>query len=141
MPYTINEVSGADPDIADLLHHLNSLVPEWPALKPHHLSEGYWWLIQSDETVGFCGMIENVPHYKEGYMKRCFVRTQDRGNGLQIRSLFVRETMARRLGWKNLVSETTNPKSAGNFIRSGYEPCYPEQPWGPVGSMYFTKVL
>ncbi len=139
--YSINEVDGTDPCTAYLLHHFNSLVPEWPALEPQHLHRGYWWLIQSDRTVGFAGLVPFEPFPGVGYLKRALVHPEHRGNGLQIRSMSVREDKARKLGWKLLVSETTNIQSAGNFIKAGYSPAAPEQKWGEEGSMYFTKTL
>ena len=139
--YSINEVDGTDPDIAYLIHHFNSMVPGWPAIEPRHLQRGYWWLVQSDDTVGFAGMVPFVPCMGVGYLKRAFVQPEHRGTGLQIRSMFVREAKAKKLGWTQLVSETTNVQSAGNFIKAGYSPFEPEQKWGEEGSMYFEKTL
>ena len=137
--YAINEVSG--PDNADLLRYLNDLVPTFPELTDDHLYEGFWWLIQSDETVGFCGMVPFHPFDGVWYAKRCFLRPSHRGNGLQIRSLATRELKAREIGGKQIVSETTNPRSAKNMIAAGFAEVIPEQKWGDHNSRYFAKVL
>jgi hypothetical protein len=139
--YELREVSGAAPEIADALRYLNSHEPTFPPLTDDHLANGFWWLIESDETVGFTGMVPFLPFAGVGYLKRCYVNPLHRGNGLQIRSLFVREARAKKLGWKQLVSETTSIQSAGNFVKAGYEAVIPEQKWGAEGSMFFAKTL
>ncbi len=141
MKYRINEVDATDPDHAHVIRHFNAMVPDWPALTDDHLQRGYWWLIQSDETAGFAGMVPMTPFAGVGYLKRAYVLPEHRGQGLQLRSIFLREMKAKKIGWKQLVSETTNIHSAGNFVKAGYSPVLPEQLWGPEGSLYFTKEL
>jgi GNAT superfamily N-acetyltransferase len=142
--YRIIEIDGTDPHDANLIRQFNEMVPEWPALSDNHLQRGYWWVIYADfgagRGAGFAGMVPMDP-FPAGYLKRCFIHPEHRGNGLQIRCLSVREDKAKKLGWKQLVSETTSVQSAGNFIKAGYSPCEPEQKWGAEGSMYFTKTL
>lgn len=142
MTYRINEVDGTDPDEANLIRHFNKMVLGWPALSDAHLQSGYWWLIYSDgRPIGFAGLVLFLPGGLVGYAKRCYIEPSARGNGLQIRTLFVREAKAKRLGMKQIVSETTDITSAGNFVKAGFQPFVPEQPWGPEGSMYFVKAL
>ena len=142
--YRINEVDGTDPDEAHTIRRFNAMV-DWPELTDHHLQSGYWWLIHSDfgfgRPIGFAGMVPFTPFCDVGYLKRCYVSPEHRGNGLQMRTMYVREAKAKRLGWKQLVSECTSVQSAGNFIKAGYSPTVPEQLWGNPGSLFFTKTL
>ena len=141
--YRISEVDGTDE--ARTIRDFNSLVEEWPAISPSHLHRGYWWIIHDEfgfgRPVGFCGLVPFTPFCDVGYLKRCYILPEHRGNGLQIRCMYVREEKAKRLGWKQLVSECTSVQSAGNFIKANYTPTLPEQPWGNPGSLYFTKLL
>src|SRR3954466_11299107 len=131
MSYRIIEVDGTDPDVSHRLRSYNSMVPEWPALEEHHLKNGFWWIFYSDfgfgRPVGFCGMVPFVPCEQVGYLKRCYILPEHRGNGLHIRSMFVREAKAKSLGWRQLVSECTSVQSAGNFRKAGYAAVIPEQ--------------
>jgi GNAT superfamily N-acetyltransferase len=140
--FRILEVDATYPDDAHTIRHFNAMVPEFPALSDHHLQRGHWWLIQAEfAPVGFAGMVEFLPGGVVAYLKRCYILPEARGHKLQLQTLALREVKARRLGYKQLVSETTNIQSAGNFIKAGFEPFEPEQRWGPEGSMYFTKTL
>lgn len=137
---SLREVDGREH--ADIIVHLNSL-HDFPKLQDRHLDDGFWFLAYDGETVvGFAGLVENVPHHLEGYLKRCYVLPDYRGRGLQSRFLKIREDKARELGWANLVSDCrdTNFHSMNNFKRAGYQICDPEQPW-EVRSVYFVKRL
>lgn len=138
----IKEIIGREH--AELLHHLNSLEPSFPFLSDKHVSEGYWWVAYEDgEPVGFAGMVENIPHVKEGYMKRAYVKPEYRGRGYQRDFLAARALKAQKLGWQCLVSECSpdNHWSAENFRRAGYYRCQPEQPWARPDDLYFVKKL
>lgn len=143
--YRINEVDATDPDEARTIRRFNDAVADWPPLSDDHLQRGYWWLIHTDfgfgRPIGFCGMVPFTPFLDTAYLKRCYILPEHRGNGLQIRTMSVRENKAKRLGWKQIVSECTSVQSAGNFIKAGYSPCAPEQKWGESGSLYFSKLL
>lgn len=141
--YRINEVDATDPDEAHTIRRFNAMMPEWPAIEDHHLQRGYWWLIHCDfgfgRPVGFAGMVPFTPFLGVGYLKRCYV--EHRGAGLQTLAIQTREEKARRLGWKQLVSETTSIPSAANFRKLQYSEIIPEQKWGEPESLYFTKSL
>lgn len=141
--YDIIEVNGLD--CADTLRRFNSLAPEtFPDLTRIHLEYGYWWLaFDGPEAVAFAGLVSMMPFPGVGYLKRCYVLTDHRGNGLQQKFLKIREDKARSLGWHLLASETAidNVSSARNFRRAGYEQVTPEQPWGNHPSLYWVKRL
>jgi hypothetical protein len=139
--YHIEEVDATDPREASTIRYFNAMVPDWPPLTDHHLQNGHWWIINATNAAGFTGMVPFTPFCGVGYLKRCYISPEHRGNGLQIRSLFIREAKAKGLGWKQLISETTNIASAGNFIKAGYSPTVPEQRWGAPESLYFAKYL
>lgn len=140
--YLFREVDSLDPNVAAALHRFNSLAPEtFPALQSRHLIRGHWWLVHlGEEPVAFAGL-DPIPSV--GYLKRAYVLPEHRGHGLQLRLMYTREVKARRLGWRQLVSECGpgNARSAANFLKAGFEPVDPEQPWGAPGSRYFSKTL
>jgi len=141
--YAIIEVNGME--CAETIRHFNSLAPEtFPALKRRHLSEGFWWFaFYETEAVAFAGLVPMEPFPNVGYLKRCYVLSDHRGNGLQRQLMKVREDKARSLGWHLLASETVvhNVPSARNFRAAGYEQVTPEQPWGNHPSLYWVKRL
>jgi hypothetical protein len=143
--YIIEEVDGSDPAIAKQLHHFNSLAPEtFPPLSQHHLEAGHWWLVYNadDEPVAFAGMVPMEPFAKVAFMKRCYVRPDDVGHGLQLRLLFCREVKCRELGYSQIVSECSEDSHSNlNFRRAGFERVFPEQPWGKPGAVYWSKIL
>ena len=138
--YRIVEVDGIQN--RETLEAFNALEPYFPALQEHHFKAGFWWLVyKGDEPVAFAGMVPfGFDGY--GYLKRCLVKPEHHGHGLQFRLMCVRETRARQLGWTHLVSEclAENTYSAANFRRAGFEQTFPEQPWAK-DSIFWIKKL
>lgn len=146
MPHIIREVDATYHAVADVLHSFNALVPEWPALEERHLSNGYWWLVYSEQRmlpVAMAGMVPFDPFDNVGYCKRCYIKPDARGEGLQLRLLYERIHKAREIGWKMLVSEchAGNSYSASNFRKAGFEMTDPEQKWGARDSIYWVKSI
>ena len=140
--YDVHEVDG--PSNADQILKFNSLVSEWPPLQSRHLENGFWWLATlEDETVAFAGLVPFEPFVGVGYLKRCFVKPDHHGHGLQFRMLLARELKAKNLGWHTLVSECheSNFWSSCNFRKAGYSQAEPEQKWGAYNSIYFVKTI
>lgn len=143
MIYRITAVDGDDEEVADHLRELHDEVfgDTAPQIDP---SIGYWWIAKAaDEVAGFCGV---TPSYGDpmqlGYLKRAGVRLSHRGQGLQRRFIRVREARARKNGWTALVTDTTdNPSSANNLIACGYRIYTPQEPWGFLQTIYWTKEL
>ena len=142
MSCQVREVSGVE--YADTINRFNATAPTtFPLLKPHHLSDGYWWLIfHKDQPRAFAGLVPMTPFPNVGYLKRCWVHPLYRGRGWQKILLEEREMKACKLGWKMLVSECqeTNHHSANNFLRCGYTETIPEQPWA-LSSRFWVKAL
>ncbi len=146
MTYRIEEVDGEQ--YADEIHHFNSLAPEiFPALEPHHLTDGFWFFIYHESACGPVAFAGMTPFFDTddgiGYMKRAFVLPDFRSHGYQLLLLQSRETRARMNGWRMLVSECAadNRASACSFFRNGYAQFEPDQKWGAAGSIYWRKVL
>ena len=142
MSYTLHEVDGVFN--ADVIKQFNALVPEWPPLQPRHFTDGFWWIAfhEDREPIGFAGMVPMVPFPNVGFCKRCHIRPEHIGHGLQYRLLMAREARARQLSWTTLVSECSadNTRSARNFLRAGFVQIEPEQPWA-TDSLFFVKHL
>jgi RimJ/RimL family protein N-acetyltransferase len=140
--YTLHEVDGVFN--ADVINQFNALVPEWPPLQPRHFTDGFWWIafLEDKEPVGFSGLVPFEPFTNIGYCKRCFVKPDHIGHGLQFRMLMARELRAKQLHWTTLVSECKNDNlwSASNFRKAGFVQCNPEQPWAK-DSIYWVKTL
>ena len=144
MSYRIEEVDGEQH--ADTINRFNALDPAtFPPLKLHHLTHGFWFFMMHEETaIAFAGM---VPFFEPddgiGYMKRAYVLPDHRSRGLQLLLLTARETRARQIGWRMLVSECAgdNRASASSFFRAGFAQFEPDQPWGKPGDIYWRKTL
>ena len=140
--YELTEVPG--PEFADTLDKFNAMDADFPPLTDRHYEDGYWWLVfRYGEAVAFAGLVPFEPFDGVGYCKRCLVRPDHFGHGLQYRLLCARIVKAKQLGWRQLVSEcrAANQHSANNFRRAGFDLCEPEQRWGAPLSLYWVRDL
>jgi phage terminase large subunit len=63
-------------------------------------------------------------------------------NHLQLRLMRALEVRARYIGWRCIVSDTTdNLASANNFIRAGYRLYEPQYPWAWPNTLYWRKSI
>jgi GNAT superfamily N-acetyltransferase len=99
-------------------------------VKPDDIQE--CWIAFLDEApVGFAALMPSQNWPLAGYLARCGVLPEHRGNNLQRRLIRAREAAARRHGWHWLVTDTyCNPHSVNNLIACGYTTFYPKKPWG-----------
>lgn len=148
MVYRIREVDGADEDVVDILRDLHDecFGDTAPNLNSTDIDRGHWWLAfaidERRDVAGFCGLTPTYADPTLGYLKRAAVRKEHRGAGLQRRFVRVREAKARRLGFRAIITDTSdNPSSANNLIRCGYRIFAPENPWGFRHTIYWTKEL
>lgn len=130
--YKITEVDGEK--CAAEINAFNGKFPDdFIALKPRHLSKGFWWLVHADvRLIGFAGMVPMIPFQHYGYLKRAAVLQEYRGRGIQRELMTLREERAKEsTDWTHLISECSieNVASANNFIRSGYVLTEVERPW------------
>lgn len=140
--YKIREVDGADDEIADHLRDLHKLTFFGEAPIPN-FEEGHWWIgWLGKEPVSFASMIPSDRYQRAGYFKRVGVLRAHRGHGLQLRHMRALESRARRIGWRKIISDTTdNPHSGNNFIAAGYWLLKPDSPWAFPNSVYWVKEL
>lgn len=140
-PYRFIETDGEL--AAEVIRSMNALEASWPVLTDDHLADGWWWLLKDEHGIlcGFAGMVENIPHLYEGYLKRAYVSPDHRGHGLQLKMIEARLTKAQELGWRQVVAETISRHSAHNLVRAGFQQCDPEQKWAGPNALYFAKYL
>lgn len=138
--YELSEVGGLDNRAT--IEYFNSLDPIFPPLELKHLVNGFWWLAYlDDDPVAFAGMVPfGIPNV--GYFKRCYVKPDHHGRGLQFHLMAARALKAKQLGWTCLVSDCGegNTHSANNFRRFGFVEFEPEQPWA-ADSLFWLKTL
>ena len=142
MTYKIREVDGHDEEIADILSTLH-LLTFFDSARAPNFEIGHWWIgYHHKEPISFASLIPSDRYPRTGYFKRVGVLSAHRGHGLQLRHMRAIENRARRNGWNQIVSDTTdNPHSANNFIAAGYWILAPEAPWSFPNSIYWTKAL
>lgn len=145
MAYRIKRVDGSDEDIAETIRELHEECFGNSAPQVN-TDDGFWWLAYAvDETrdiAGFAGMVVSYHDTNAAYFNRVGVRLPHRGQGLQRRFTRVLETLARKEGYRQIVSDTTdNPPSANNLIECGYRTFTPAVPWGFRHTIYWKKDL
>lgn len=115
-------------------------MPVDPVIDPE---EGYWWLVyEGKNPVAFAGMTTMQSWPKAGYIARVGVLPECRGKGLQKKLLAVCERMAKRLGWRHLISTTyCNPPSANSFIARKFKTYEPTSRWGAEDTIYWIKSI
>lgn len=138
--YRIREVDGDyEADTLASLHH-RTFGPE----VPHgDYGDGFWWLAYfEDAPIAFAGVCESAYDDNMGYFSRVGVLKQHRGNSLQQRLMRTLETKSRRVGWKRVVTDTTNTiHSSNNIIAAGYRLYSPRHPWAFPNTLYWKKDL
>jgi GNAT superfamily N-acetyltransferase len=138
----IREVDATDDEVADTLSTLHQLTFQGDAPIPN-FDIGHWWIGWLDkEPISFASIIPSDRYPDAGYFNRVGVLPQYRGGGLQFRHMRTIEMRARRNGWSQIVSDTTNNiHSANNFIAAGYRMTLPQYPWAFPTSIYWLKTL
>jgi GNAT superfamily N-acetyltransferase len=140
--YRIREVDGHDDEITDCLTELHRLTFFGGASIPP-FDWGHWWLAYHEaEPVAFAGAVPSTHVRNAGYFCRVGVLRAHWGNRLQLRLMRAMERRARRMGWRWMVSDTTdNVASANNFIRAGYRMYQPRDPWAFPDTLYWRKAI
>ena len=101
-----------------------------------------WVVLDNVEVVGYAGLVENHPSKNCGYICRVGIIPSHRGYGMQKRLTRVICRLAKKLGWKGIVSDTwKNPPSANSFIACGFKTYQPPNPWAFNDSIYWRKIL
>jgi GNAT superfamily N-acetyltransferase len=128
-------------DYAIMMLHLRIFGSSAHIPVPSH--EGHWWVVyHAGSLVGFAGMKKSESTPNAGYFQRSGVMKDHRGHGLQRRLISARERKARKLGFTQLVTDTTdNFYSARNIKRAAFEEFTPLVPWGSKETIYWRKRL
>lgn len=137
----IREVSSKSKAKRRLLKKLHEEIfgDEAPELE---YDDGYYWIAYTEEKVPIgLGWLTASKSYSDfGYLARCGVMPGHRGQGLQRRFICVREEKARKLGWRGLVTDTTDTiYSANNLIREGFLLHEPLVRYAFKNSLYWKK--
>ena len=140
--YRIRIVDADDDDVAETLADLHRLTFFDGASVPQ-FEFGAWWLAYHNvDAVAFAGVVSSTHVRNGGYFSRVGVLRRHWGRGLQLRLMRAIEARGRRIGWRSIVSDTTdNPVSANNFIRAGYRLYEPDVPWAWSNTLYWRKWL
>src|SRR4051812_42886415 len=119
--YRVREVDGNDDECSEILTDLHRLTFFGGAPIPK-FEQGYWWIAFCGAVpVAFAGVVRSTHAVNAGYFCRVGVLRKHFGNNLQLRFMRAVEARARVIGWRSIVSDTTdNIASANNFIRADY---------------------
>ncbi len=142
MKYGIRQANVFDPEVEQLLVRMQREC--LPGDAPLHPILGFWWIAYAEDgqPAAFASMKPSIRWQETGYLSRSGVLEPHRGNGLQKRLIRVRVRKARELGWKWLLSDTSdNPESANSLISCGFRMYTPSQPYGLKTSVYWRKRL
>ena len=110
---------------------------------PYDTNFGSWWIATKDGVdIGFAGLVRTVSWTDCGYLCRAGVIPDARGQGLQKKLIRVRLRQAKALGWKWVITDTTdNPASANSLIATGFKLFQPTKPWGFKNTLYWRRKL
>jgi N-acetylglutamate synthase-like GNAT family acetyltransferase len=114
-----------------------------PYDQPVDTNFGSWWIATKDgNDIGFAGLVRTVSWTDCGYLCRAGVVPDARGQGLQKQFIRVRLRQAKALGWRWVVTDTTdNLASANSLIATGFKLFQPTKPWGFKNTLYWRKKL
>jgi GNAT superfamily N-acetyltransferase len=142
MKITVRKVDTRNPEVLATLKYLQKEC--LPSDIPHAVNRGHWWIAYVDDIipVGFAGMVRSVNFSDAGYLCRAGVLGKYQGKGIQKRMIKSRETYAKKLGWKWLITDTRqNPASANSLISCGFRMYTPSNPWADIKTVYWRKSL
>jgi predicted acetyltransferase len=114
-----------------------------PYDKPYETSHGYWWIATKDGVdCGFAGLVYSSRWSDCGYLVRCGVVPNCRGQALQKKFIRVRIRQAKALGLNWLITSTyDNPASANSLISCGFKMFNPTNPWMAKNTSYWRLKL
>ena len=114
-----------------------------PYDKPYETDHGYWWIATKDGVdCGFAGLVYSSRWSDCGYLVRCGVVPNCRGQALQKKFIRVRIRQAKALGLNWLITSTyDNPASANSLISCGFKMFNPTNPWMTKHTSYWRLKL
>ncbi|MBU3577512.1 GNAT family N-acetyltransferase [Polynucleobacter sp. UK-Kesae-W10] len=142
MKYSVRRVDPKDPEIWAILERMQ--LQCLPGDIPQKPKEGYWWICYAETgiPIGFAGMVHSIRWEQTGYLSRSGILPAHQGKGLQKRLIKARVVKAKQLGWKWLLSDTSeNPASANSLISCGFKMYEPRHVYGLKTSLYWRKKI
>ena len=114
-----------------------------PYDKPYDTNHGYWWIATKDGVdCGFAGLVCSPWWSDCGYLIRCGVVSDCRGQGLQKKFIRVRIRQAKALKMNWVITSTyDNPASANSLISCGFKMFNPTKPWMTKHTSYWRLKL
>ena len=114
-----------------------------PYDKPYDTIHGYWWIATQDGVdCAFAGLICSPWWSDCGYLIRCGVVPDMRGQGLQKKFIRVRIRQAKALKMNWVITSTyDNPASANSLIACGFKMFDPTKPWMAAHTSYWRLKL
>jgi RimJ/RimL family protein N-acetyltransferase len=109
-------------------------------------SGGWWWLIRHNGKPVAFGGLRGCRHPSNkglAYMIRSGVLSKHRGKGLQKKLIKARIAMAKRQGYKEIVTYVLdwNLASANSLIACGFRLYHPQEKYAGSKAFYFRKSL
>ena len=114
-----------------------------PYDKTYDTNHGYWWIATKDGVdCGFAGLVYSSRWADCGYLVRCGVLPNYRGQGLQKKfiRLRIRQAKALKMNWV-ITSTYDNPASANSLIACGFKMFDPTKPWMAAHTSYWRLKL
>jgi N-acetylglutamate synthase-like GNAT family acetyltransferase len=114
-----------------------------PYDKAYDVSNGYWWIATQDGVdCAFAGLVCSPWWSDCGYLIRCGVVPDMRGQGLQKKFIRVRVRQAKALKMNWVITSTyDNPASANSLISCGFKMFNPTKPWMAKNTSYWRLKL
>jgi GNAT superfamily N-acetyltransferase len=115
----------------------------FPGCEVMRLEESYIWLAYKDsKPIGYA-TLRKLAHEPFGYLTRAAIKEEHRRRGLHKRLIQVRIKLAKRYGWKGVITYTAvdNIASANSLIKQGFQLYIPEYRWAGKEFLYFMKAL
>ena len=114
-----------------------------PYDKPYDTNHGYWWIATQDGVdCAFAGLVCSPWWSDCGYLIRCGVVPDMRGQGLQKKFIRVRIRQAKALKMNWVITSTfDNPASANSLIACGFKMFNPTKPWMAKNTSYWRLKL
>jgi len=114
-----------------------------PSDKLYDTNHGYWWIATQDGVdCAFAGLVCSPWWSDCGYLIRCGVVPDMRGQGLQKKFIRVRVRQAKTLKMNWVITSTyDNPASANSLISCGFKMFNPTKPWMAKHTSYWRLKL
>lgn len=114
-----------------------------PYDKPYDTNHGHWWIATQDGVdCAFAGLVCSPWWSDCGYLIRCGVVPDMRGQGLQKKFIRVRIRQAKALKMNWVITSTyDNPASANSLIACGFKMFNPSKPWMAKHTSYWRLKL